>query len=98
MTEGSSNEQRICFTDILPLDFPVIFQGKTQVNKVLKTCHGEFLVPATQVSMLLTGADETAAFDHFRNVSKRIDSLQHNGEKLQDHIQVLNFEGLSDCV
>jgi hypothetical protein len=88
MAEGSSNEQRVGYANVTQLDFPVTFGGKTYTNKVVKTSLGEFLITATQLSMLLTGADDISAFDHFRTVSKRCTSLQHNGELLQDHVRV----------
>ena len=89
--EGSSNAMRVGYADIAMLDFPVTFGGKTYTNKVIKTGLGDFLMTATQVGMLLTGADEAVAFDHFRTVSKRCLAIQHNGELLQDHIQVRNL-------
>ena len=88
MTEGSLNEQRVGYADIAMLDCPLVFNGKNYATKILQTGLGEYLSTATQVSMLLTGADEIAAADHFYNVSKRCSSLQHNGKRLEDHIQV----------
>lgn len=98
MTEGSSNGLRVGYADITQLDFPLTFGGKAYTNKVVKTGLGDFLMTATQVGMLLTGADETVAFEHFRSVAKRCLSLQHDGELLQDHIQVPNLWFISHCV
>ena len=89
--EGSSTDMRVGYADMSILDFPVTFNGKTYSTKVIKTGLGDFLMTATQVGMLLTGSDETVAFDHFRTVSKRCTALQHNGELLQEHIQVRNL-------
>ncbi len=88
--EGSSNELRVNYSYVTNVDFPVTLVGKTHILKTLQTSLGDFLAPATQVSMLLTGSDEAAAFDHFRTVSKRCVLLQHNGERLQDHVTVRN--------
>lgn len=86
--EGSSNGLRVRYADISMLECPLRFKGKDYTTKILQTGLGEYLSTATQVSMLLTGVDEIAAADHFYNVSKRCAPLQHNGQFLQDHIQV----------
>ena len=90
--EGSSNAMRVGYADISMLECTLVFKGKNYATKILQTGLGEFLSTATQVSMLLTGADEVSASDHFYNVSKRCSSLQHNGKRLEDHIQVRSIK------
>ena len=90
--EGSSDDMRLSYSHVIRVDFPITFGGKAHVLNILKTSPGDFLAPATQISMLLTdAADDTIAFEHFRTVSKRCPALQHNGEMLQDHVEVPNF-------
>ena len=89
--EESSTDIRLSYSHIARVNFPVNFGGKAHLLNILKTNFGDFLATATQISMLLTdAADDIAAFEHFRTVSKRCSALQHNGELLQDHLEVPN--------
>ncbi len=90
MSGGASDEPRIAYADISRIDYPATLGGKSHILKILKTSHGDFFVPATQVSMLLTEGNESTAFDHYRNVCVNCKSLKHNDEKLQDHVQVIS--------
>jgi hypothetical protein len=87
----SSSKQRITNADLTEKNVPLSYLGNNYNLAVNGTCFGDFLVKAKHYAMLLTGAEEAAAYDHFRKVRERCPELKTSKCALKDHLEVLLY-------
>jgi hypothetical protein len=88
MSAEASNEQRISYADIVSETIVVPFSGKRYNVEALITCMRGVVLQSSHIAMMLINAEEVAAYDHFRYVSKRCCQFKDSNEKLEEHIQV----------